>query len=55
MGRGAGGSGSWVALPNRQEMLGMLINTLKAPARGVISGLSGNLGGLVEALEAKAS
>jgi large subunit ribosomal protein L10 len=43
------------ALPNRQEMLGMLINTLKSPARGVISGLSGNLGGLVEALEAKAS
>ena len=36
-------------------MLATLINTLKAPARGVVSGLSGNLGGLVQALESKAS
>lgn len=49
------GAKALAALPNRQEMLATLINTLKAPARGVISGLSGNLGGLVQALEAKAS
>ena len=49
------GAKALAALPSRQEMLATLINTLKAPARGVISGLGGNLGGLVQALEAKAS
>ncbi len=52
------GANALAALPNRQEMLATLINTLKAPAIGVISGLSGGsngLGGLAQALEAKAS
>ena len=49
------GAKALAALPNRQEMLATLINTLKAPARCVVSGLSGNLGGLVQALEAKAN
>ncbi len=49
------GAKALAALPSRQEMIATLINTLKAPARGVVSGLSGNLGGLVQALEAKAS
>ncbi len=49
------GAKALAALPNRQQMLAMLINTLKAPARGVVSGLSGNLGGLVQALESKAN
>jgi large subunit ribosomal protein L10 len=52
------GARALAALPNRKEMLAMLINTLKAPARDVVSGLSGGsngIGGLVKALESKAS
>jgi large subunit ribosomal protein L10 len=43
------------ALPSRTQMLAGLINTLQSPVNGVVSGLGGNLGGLIKALEAKAS
>jgi len=42
-------------LPSKNQMIAGLINTLNAPILGVMSGLSGNLHGLLQGLEAKAS
>jgi len=42
-------------LPSKQQLIAGLINTLNAPVRGVMSGLTSNLHGLLKALEAKAS
>lgn len=43
------------ALPSKHQLIAGLINTLNAPVNGVMSGLSGNLHGLLQGLEAKAS
>ncbi len=43
------------SLPSKDQLLAGIINTLNAPVRGVVSGLSGNLHGLLQGLEAKAS
>lgn len=42
-------------LPSKTQLIAGIINTLNAPVNGVVSGLSGNLHGLLQALEAKAS
>ena len=42
-------------LPSREVMIAMVINTLKSPVNGVISGLKGNLHGLLDAVAAKAN
>ena len=42
-------------LPSKPQMIAGIINTLNSPVRGVMSSLNGNLGGLIQALEAKAS
>jgi large subunit ribosomal protein L10 len=42
-------------LPSKPQLLAGVINTLQSPLRGVVSGLSGNLHGLLQALEAKAN
>lgn len=42
-------------LPSREEMIATVINTLKSPVSNVMSGLSGNLHGLLDAIAAKAS
>lgn len=39
-------------LPSREEMIATVINTLQSPVRGVMSGLSGNLHGLLDAVAA---
>ena len=42
-------------LPGKNQMIAGLINTLNAPVRDVMSGLGGDLHGLLKALEAKAA
>jgi large subunit ribosomal protein L10 len=42
-------------LPSKNQLIAGLINTLNSPILGVMSGLSGNLHGLLKGLEAKAS
>ncbi len=42
-------------LPSREVMIAMVINTLKSPVNGVISGLKGNLHGLLDAVALKAT
>lgn len=42
-------------LPSREEMIATVINTLKSPVSNVMSGLSGNLHGLLDAVAAKAN
>lgn len=42
-------------LPSKHQLIAGIINTLNAPVRGVVSGLQGNLHGLLQALEAKAT
>lgn len=42
-------------LPSREEMIAIVINTLKSPVSNVMSGLKGNLHGLLEAVAAKAN
>ena len=42
-------------LPSREQMIATVINTLQSPVRGVMSGLSGNLHGLLDAVAAKAN
>jgi len=42
-------------LPSKEQLIAGLINTLNAPVNGVMSGLGGNLHGLLKGLEAKAS
>lgn len=46
---------SLAALPGKNQMIAGLINTLNAPLQGVISGLGGDLHGLLRALETKAA
>ncbi len=40
-------------LPSKTQMIAGIINTLNSPINGVMSGLSGNLGGILKALEAR--
>jgi len=42
-------------LPSRDEMISSVILTLKSPVSGVMSGLSGNIHGLLDAVAAQAS
>ncbi len=42
-------------LPGKNQLIAGLINTLNAPIMGVMSGLQGNLHGLLQGLEAKAA
>jgi large subunit ribosomal protein L10 len=42
-------------LPGKNQLIAGLINTLNAPVMGVMSGLSGDLHGLLKGLEAKAA
>lgn len=42
-------------LPSKTQLIAGIINTLNAPVNGVVGSLSGNLHGLLQALEAKAS
>ncbi|HSX46007.1 MAG TPA: 50S ribosomal protein L10 [Candidatus Saccharimonadia bacterium] len=42
-------------LPSKDQLIAGLINTLNSPLQGVQSSLSGNLHGLLQGLEAKAS
>lgn len=41
-------------LPGKNQMIAGIINTLNGPVQGVMSGISGDLHGLLKALEAKA-
>jgi large subunit ribosomal protein L10 len=42
-------------LPGKNQLIAGLINTLNSPVQGVMSGLTGNLHGLLQGLEAKAT
>jgi large subunit ribosomal protein L10 len=42
-------------LPSKHQMIAGIINTLQSPVNGVMSGLSGNIHGLLQAVEAKAT
>jgi large subunit ribosomal protein L10 len=42
-------------LPSREVMIATVINTLMSPVNGVMSGLKGNLHGLLDAVAAKAN
>lgn len=42
-------------LPSKNQLIAGIVNTLQSPVRGVMSSLSGNLHGILGALEAKAS
>ena len=42
-------------LPSKDQLIAGLINTLNSPVRGVMSGLTGNLHGMLQGLEAKAA
>jgi large subunit ribosomal protein L10 len=42
-------------LPSKPQLIAGVINTLQSPVRNVMSGLSGNLHGLLDAVAAKAS
>jgi large subunit ribosomal protein L10 len=42
-------------LPGKTQLIAGLINTLNSPVQGVMSGLAGNLHGLLQGLEAKAT
>ena len=46
---------SLAVLPSKNQLIAGLINTLNAPVQGVMSGLGGNLHGLLQGLEAKAT
>jgi large subunit ribosomal protein L10 len=46
---------SLAVLPGKNQLIAGLINTLNAPVQGVMSSLSGNLHGLLQGLEAKAT
>ena len=43
------------SLPGKNQLIAGIINTLNSPVRGVVSSLGGNLHGLLQAIEAKAS
>ena len=42
-------------LPSKNQLIAGIINTLQSPVNGVMSGLKGNLHGLLGAIEAKAT
>jgi ribosomal protein L10 len=42
-------------LPSKTQLIAGIINTLNGPVNGVMSGLAGNLHGLLQAIEAKAA
>lgn len=42
-------------LPSKEQLIAGILNTLNSPVRGVMSSLGGNLHGLLQSLEAKAS
>lgn len=42
-------------LPSKEVMIATVINTLKSPVNGVVSGLQGNLHGLLDAVKAQAA
>lgn len=42
-------------LPSKNQLIAGIINTLNSPVNGVMGGLKGNLHGLLQAIEAKAS
>lgn len=42
-------------LPNKPQLIAGIISTLNSPVRGVMSGLQGNIHGLLQAIEAKAA
>ncbi len=41
------------SLPSKTQLIAGIINTLNSPVRGVVSGLQGNIHGILQALEAK--
>ena len=41
-------------LPSKNQLIAGIINTLNSPVNGIMSGLSGNLHGYLQALETKA-
>lgn len=43
------------SLPSKNQLIAGVINTLQSPVRDVMSGLGGNLHGLLQGLEAKAA
>lgn len=43
------------SLPSKEQLVAGIINTLNSPIRGVMSGLSGNLHGLLDGIAAKAT
>jgi large subunit ribosomal protein L10 len=43
------------SLPSKNELIAGILNTLNAPVNDVMSGLKGNLHGLLQAIEAKAA
>lgn len=43
------------SLPSKNQLIAGVINTLQSPVRGVMSGLTGNLHGLLDAVAAKAT
>ncbi len=45
----------FAALPGKNQLIAGIINTLNSPVRGVMGSLSGNLHGILQALEAKAA
>jgi large subunit ribosomal protein L10 len=42
-------------LPSREELIATVVNTLKSPVNNVVSGIGGNLHGLLDAIAAKAA
>lgn len=43
------------SLPSKNQLIAGIINTLNSPVNGVMSGLTGNLHGLLQAIELKAA
>jgi large subunit ribosomal protein L10 len=43
------------ALPSKNELIAQVLNTLSSPLNDIVNGLSGNLHGLLDGVEAKAS
>jgi large subunit ribosomal protein L10 len=46
---------TFASLPSKNQLIAGIINTLNSPVMGVMSGLQGNLHGLLDALAAKAT
>jgi large subunit ribosomal protein L10 len=46
---------SLASLPGKNQLIAGLINTLNSPVQNVLGSMSGNLHGLLQGLEAKAS